>query len=40
MYQNLNLQTRRKFKNLDIGSIEWNYINNSTGNICGLFVSN
>jgi class 3 adenylate cyclase len=40
VYQNLDTQTKRKFENLDIGSIEWNYINNSTGNIYGLFVSN
>ena len=40
VYQNLNVQTKRKFKNLDIRSIEWNYINNSTGNIYGLYVSN
>ncbi len=40
VYQNLDTQTKRKFENLDIGSIEWNYINNSTGNIYGLYVSN
>ena len=40
VYRNLNLQIKRKFKKLDIGSIEWNYINNSTGNTYGLFVSN
>ena len=39
VHQNLNIQTKRKFKNLDIGNIEWNYINNSTGNTYGLFVS-
>ena len=38
VYRNLNVQTKRKFKNLDIDNIEWNYINNSTGNIYGLFV--
>ncbi|HET6590541.1 MAG TPA: adenylate/guanylate cyclase domain-containing protein [Candidatus Nitrosocosmicus sp.] len=39
VYQNLAIQTKGKFKNLDIGNIEWNYINNSTGNNYGLFVS-
>jgi adenylate cyclase len=39
VYQNLNIQDKRKFKNLDIGNIEWNYINNSTGNTYGLFIS-
>jgi len=39
VYRNLNTQIKRKFKNLDIGNIEWNYINNSTGNTYGLFAS-
>ena len=39
VYRNLDIQTKRKFKNLDIGNIEWNYINNSTGKTYGLFVS-
>jgi len=40
VYRNLNAQTKRKFKNLDIGNTEWNYINNSTGNTYGLYVNN
>jgi hypothetical protein len=39
VYLNLAMQTKRKFKNLDMGNIEWNYINNSTGNTYGLSVS-
>jgi class 3 adenylate cyclase len=40
VYRNLNAQTKRKFKNLDIGNTEWNYIDNSTGNTYGLYVNN
>ncbi len=39
VYRNLDMQTKRKFENLDVGNIEWNYINNSTGNTYRLFVS-
>lgn len=40
VYRNLNAQTKRNFKNLDIGNTEWNYIDNSTGNTYGLYVNN
>jgi adenylate cyclase len=32
VYRNLHIQTKRKFVKLDIRNIDWNYINNSTGN--------
>lgn len=40
VYRNLDAQTKRKFKNVEIGNIEWNYIDNSTGNIYKLYVNN
>lgn len=40
VYRNLDAQTKRKFKNLDLGNVEWNYIDNSTGNTYGLYVNN
>ncbi|MGD9533406.1 MAG: adenylate/guanylate cyclase domain-containing protein [Candidatus Nitrosocosmicus sp.] len=39
IYRNLNIQTKRKFIKLHMENIEWNYINNSTGNIYGLYVN-
>ncbi len=33
VYGNLNIQTQKDFKKLNIKSIMWNYINNSTGNM-------
>ena len=40
VYRNLDAQNKRKFKNLNIGNVEWNYINNSTGNTYELYVNN
>ena len=40
VYRNLDTQNKRKFKNLNIGNVEWNYINNSTGNTYELYVNN
>jgi len=40
VYRNLDIQTKTKFENLDLGNVEWSFINNSTGNIYKLFVSN
>jgi hypothetical protein len=39
VHRNLDNQTKRKFEKLDIENIEWNYINNSTGNTYELFVN-
>jgi len=39
VYGNLDIQTQKKFKKLNIKSIMWNYINNSTGNIYELYVN-
>ena len=40
VYRNLDNQTKRNFKKLNLENIEWNYINNSTGNIYELYVNN
>ena len=40
VYRNLDTQNKRKFKNRNIGNVEWNYINNSTGNTYELYVNN
>jgi class 3 adenylate cyclase len=40
VYRNLDIQTKRKFKKLNIRNIDWNYVNNSTGNTYELYVNN
>jgi adenylate cyclase len=40
VYKNLDTQIRKKFRNMDIENIEWNYINNSTGNTYELYINN
>ena len=40
VYRNLDAQIRKKFRKIDIENVEWNYINNSTGNTYELYVSN
>jgi len=40
VYRNLDIQTKRNFKRLNIENIEWNFINNSTGNTYELYLNN
>lgn len=40
VYENLDIQNKEKFKKLNIKSIEWNYVNNTTGNTYELYVNN
>lgn len=40
VYKNLDAQIRKKFRNMDIENIEWNYINNSTGKTYELYINN
>lgn len=40
VYGNLDIQTKSKFKKLNIRNIDWNYVNNATGNTYELYVDN
>ncbi|VFJ13549.1 adenylate/guanylate cyclase domain-containing protein [Candidatus Nitrosocosmicus franklandus] len=40
VYRNLDIQTNRKFKKLNIKNLDWNYLNNATGNTYELYVNN
>jgi class 3 adenylate cyclase len=40
VYRNLDIQNKEKFKKLNIKSIDWNYLNNATGNTSELYIDN